>query len=148
MELGDLRLPELRSFELRTSGLARPMASAVIAATWPKLERLVLSVGAESEAGLADLVPLIAAAPGGLHELGLVDCDFGDAFLAVLAKSRLAGQLTRLELSGAFPAECAGLLAKHRDRFPRLDLDRSCISPTGKRRARDGPERFYADEGN
>ncbi len=63
LELGRVELPALRSFEVRTGGLARASLEAILAARWPELERLVIwfgdpNYGAQST--LDDLRPLLA----------------------------------------------------------------------------------------
>jgi len=42
-QLGQIALPRLRQFEIRTGGLTRENLQAVLQADWSRLERLVLS---------------------------------------------------------------------------------------------------------
>jgi uncharacterized protein (TIGR02996 family) len=143
MELGELVLPALRSFELRTGGLSLASLRAIGAARWPELERLVVWFGQPgygAEPTAEDLPPLLEAAARlpRLRHLGLLNSELADGAVRLLAGSALLPRLEVLDLSlGTFSDSGAATLVEQRDRFAhlrRLDLSESWLSEEGVRR--------------
>jgi hypothetical protein len=136
MELGELVLPELRTFTILTGGLCKPQLQSIARAQWPKLERLSVQLGSGrygSDIGLDDLGPLLERIPGSVRHLGITNTEHADALVPMLAVSRVLPQLTELDLSlGTLGEEGASALLTHRARFAhltRLDLSESWLTP-------------------
>ncbi len=123
--LGAIRAPSLRSFELRTGGLAAASARAIAAAEWPELERLVVWFGDPQyggDAGLDEIQPLLGRRDlPRLRHLGLMNARFEDDLCRALASSALAPQIEVLDLSlGMMSDAGAEALAAARPRLGRL----------------------------
>jgi uncharacterized protein (TIGR02996 family) len=140
MELGEIVLPRLRSFELRTGGLSRASLRAIGAARWPELERLVVwfgdpNYGAEPTA--EDLPPLLEAAARlpRLRHLGLMNCEFTDGAIGALVDAAVLPRLEVLDLSlGTLSDAGAAELRRERERLAhlrRLDVGQSFLSEEG-----------------
>jgi len=136
--LGQIHLPALRSFELVTGGLRRHALESVAAASWPRLERLVLYLGTERYGGdceLADLAPLLdgSTLPSGLRTLGICNCEFGDDLALAVVRAPILPRLTHLDLShGTLGDAGAQILLDHADAFRHLeslDLRSNYLAP-------------------
>lgn len=128
--LGRVELPALRSLEIVTGGLRRHVLESVAAASWPRLERLVLYLGTERYGGectIADLSPILdgAVLPAGVTTLGLCNSELGDELVEAVACSRVLPRLRRLDLSeGTIGDAGARLLLDRADAFGHLaELD-------------------------
>jgi uncharacterized protein (TIGR02996 family) len=153
MELGRVRAPELRSFEVRTGGLSRASARAIAAAEWPRLERLVVWFGDSSygaEAGVDDLRPILEGAGlPALRHLGLMNAEFADDLCRALADARVLGQLESLDLSlgmmsDAGAAALAGVRAL--GGLKELAVERNYLTAEGVQALRTLGPRLRADE--
>jgi uncharacterized protein (TIGR02996 family) len=125
MYLGEIDLPRLRSFEVRTGGLDLTDIRSICTARWPELERLVVWFGAEeygAEGTLEDIEPLLSGENlKKVTHLGLMNCEFTDAICHALPRSAIAAQLEVLDLSlGTMSDEGARALAEGAGAFPRL----------------------------
>ena len=136
--LGRIDLPALRSLELVTGGLRRHVLDSVAAASWPRLERLVLYLGTERYGGdcaLADLADLLdgACLPAGLRALGLCNCEFADSLADSLARARVLPRLAHLDLShGTLDDAGAQAILDHAGAFRHLatlDLRGNYLTP-------------------
>ncbi len=102
MDLGKINLPECREFLIETGGLDRSCIKSIVAASWPKLERLSVWFGKDSygcTCKIKDVAPLLDAKLPKLKHLGLKNCQFGNELFALLPKSKLLKQLETLDLS-------------------------------------------------
>jgi uncharacterized protein (TIGR02996 family) len=127
MELGTINLPNLRHFEVWTGGFTSDNMKAVVAATWPKLETLLLRFGGSEDYGanttVEDVLPLLAAngIPNVRH-LALANSPFIDALIPHLAKSPLLKQITKLDLSlGEMSDAGATAIVEHAAAFKHLE---------------------------
>jgi uncharacterized protein (TIGR02996 family) len=128
--LGEIDLPELRSFEVRTGGLDRAAIRSICGARWPKLKRLVLWFGDESYGaqGTVDDIRPILEGTGlpDLRHLGLMNAAFTDAICDALPTAKVLSRLATLDLSmGVMTDDGARTLSEHREAFlhlHRLDL--------------------------
>lgn len=124
--LGRIDLPSLRSLEIVTGGLRRHVLESISAASWPRLERLVLYLGTERYGGdctLADLAAILdgAVLPAGLRTLGLCNCELAGELAASLARSRILPRLAHLDLShGTLDDAGARAILDHADAFRHL----------------------------
>ncbi|HWU86359.1 MAG TPA: TIGR02996 domain-containing protein, partial [Kofleriaceae bacterium] len=96
--LGRIDLPALRSLEIVTGGLRAHVLESIAAASWPRLERLVIYLGTERYGGECTLATLSAlldgeGLPAGVRTLGLCNCEFGDELVPALARSRILPRL-------------------------------------------------------
>jgi len=139
LELGHIDLPELGWFELRTPDLRVSQLDSIVTARWPKLQSLEVWFGATdrgSDCTVDDARKLIDKAPA-LRVLGLQNAEFVDDLIEPLARSRVVRHLEVLDLSrGCLTDVGAQRLRDHADAFgllQRLVLDRSYLSPVGKR---------------
>jgi uncharacterized protein (TIGR02996 family) len=161
MSLGDLVLPSLRELHLEPGSLDSASLASITAGSWPVLEALSLSFGHREydaysyDCALDDLAPILegGAFPKLVH-LGLRKVPWGDQLAALLTRSRIAGQLSSLDLSGSnLIDEDMAVLAAHREAFASLrtlDVSGCALGQEGIRLARAlAPEveaSFQADE--
>ena len=143
MTLGELALPELRSFTTLTGGLRKTELASIARARWPKLEHLSLQLGSSSygsDLGVDDFGPLLESVPPTVRSLCLTNTEHSDALVTMLAGTRVLGQLESLDLSlGTLGEEGATALLTHRERFghlEKLDLSQSWLSPDWTKRLR------------
>jgi uncharacterized protein (TIGR02996 family) len=136
--LGAIELPGLRSFELVTGGLRSHALASIAAASWPRLQSLVVYLGAERYGGdctLDDLAPLLdgSAVPSGLRTLGLCNCEFGDELALAVARAPILPRLRHLSLShGTLGDMAAGALLEYADAFRHLetlDISNNYLAP-------------------
>jgi uncharacterized protein (TIGR02996 family) len=146
MELDDIKLPAVRSFEVWSEDFTRANLASVIKATWPRLEDLSLRF-ASADIEVRDLVRLLPAVPPTLRCLRLdLRSNTNDYwpvlrdFLVELARAPLLGQLTALDLSGSSVGdEEAERMLRTPARFAhldRLDLGETHVSLGMLRRLR------------
>ncbi len=139
LELGEIVLPSLRSFEVRTGGLTSANLAAIVGARWPRLRRLCVwfgDPGYGAEGGVEDLGPLLAGEGlPELGELGLCNAIFADELCGALPDAPVLARLRVLDLSrGALTDAGARALAQQKDRLAhleRLDVADCCLSPAG-----------------
>ena len=103
VELGEVELPSLRSFELVSRGLTRENLHSLQAARWPQLERLTLSITGAGVDGcdveLSDLKWILDGETlSHVVHLGLVGGDAG-ALAQLLLGSAILSRLKSLDLS-------------------------------------------------
>jgi hypothetical protein len=141
LALGDIDLPELRRFALRTPDLVASQLTAIANARWPKLERLELWFGAPGrgcDCTIDDACALLAAVPPTVTALGLMNATFTDALIEPLARSPVLRRLRTLDLSlGCLSDAGAALIRHHADAFAHLeslDLGRSYLTSAGCQR--------------
>ncbi|MGC4121993.1 MAG: hypothetical protein QM765_46915 [Myxococcales bacterium] len=101
--LGELDLPNLKTFVRESTGLSAEEIGSVLAARWPRLEKLELWLGTE-EYGTGCSVELLrplldGKVPPSLKHLGLVNCEFAPEELTALLRSKVLRQLEVLDLS-------------------------------------------------
>jgi len=123
--LGAIDLPGLRHFEVRTGGLSGASIRSVVAARWPRLERLVLWFGDRyygAEGSVEQIAPILAGEGiSGVTHLGLMNADFIDELCGALSGARVLDQLESLDLSlGMMTDDGAASLLAARDRLRRL----------------------------
>ncbi len=136
MNLGTIALPNLREFSVYTGGFGKENMQSVLAATWPKLEKLVLRFGNQEDYGgtctAEDVLPLLTAKLPNVRHLALANSKFIDDMIPQLAASPLLKQLTSLDLSlGMMTDVGAQAIVTHADAFKHLkelDLHRNYIS--------------------
>jgi hypothetical protein len=140
LELGEIRMPELRAFSVHVTDLRRTQLESIVYASWPKLERLDVWFGdrASSDCTPVDAVKLIESLetlPANLRSLGLGNAEFTDDLIEPLAESEVLRRLTTLDLSrGCLTDEGAAILRDHDVAFRHLDrllLDKSHLSADG-----------------
>ena len=126
VELGELDLPRARRFALRTSTMQNRTLAAIAAAPWPALEDLELWFGDRedgygAECGEHSIAALLARSFPKLRTLRLMNADFTDEVVPVVAKSPLAAQLETLDFTlGTLSDAGARVLAQQRAAFPQL----------------------------
>lgn len=139
MTLGNIRLPALKSFEVRTGGLDRHCIESINKAHWPKIESLTIWFGAEdygSEGSIDDLQDIFSGKNlTHLTHLGLMNCEFTDQICEAIGQTTIAKQLQTLDLSkGTMTDEGAHALARHKDVFSnlrQLNIDSNYLSNEG-----------------
>ncbi len=137
LELGAIDLPALRDFEVTTGGFTSENMQSVLAANWPKLERLSLTFGDSEDYGasttLDDVLPLFTTSLPHLRHLALANAAFTDELLPALASSKLLAQLAKLELGQGHLSDVgAQVLIEHAAAFRHLeyiDISDSYIKP-------------------
>ncbi len=136
MQLGEIRLPELRELRIRTGGFSQANLESVLRAHWPRLEILSLQLGSSSygsNLSLDHLQPLLdgVGIPATLRHLALGNCSFAEDLIPPLARSKVLPQLRELDLSlGTLGNDGAALLVEHAAAFHhlvRLDLSESWV---------------------
>lgn len=143
MELGELVLPELRSFSTLTGGLRKSELAAIARAQWPKLEKLELQIGSDrygSDCALEDFAPILEGKgiPPSLKHLAFANSELADGLVPMIAASPVLRQLEVLDLSlGTLGQEGAEALLANKERFAHLkkiDLSESWLTPEMERR--------------
>jgi hypothetical protein len=103
IELGKIVAPELESAAFVTGGLPQKAVRSIASASWPKLERLEVWLGAEEYGAggtLEDVLPILdGKGLPKLKHLALKNCEFGDEIAASIGKSKILAQLDTLDLS-------------------------------------------------
>jgi uncharacterized protein (TIGR02996 family) len=136
MTLGEISLPELLEFAVRTGGLEKANIKSIGAAHWPRLERLEIWFGTSNYGGdgtIKDVAPILAATnlPSVKH-LGLMNCEFTDDICKALPASKVLKQLETLDLSmGCMTAAGVDALLASRDAFrhlKKLDVSDNAIA--------------------
>ena len=124
--LGDVELPNLKTFVRESGGLGEPEIRSILDAKWPRLEHLAIwfgsaNYGAAGTAGqLAEL--LWGRAPETLTHLGLVNCEFTPQLIEPLARSPLLRRLRSLDLSkGVLGDGDVDAVVRHADAFRHLE---------------------------
>lgn len=101
--LGDISLPELRSFTTITGGLNAAAVESVCKAKWPKLESLSLQIGAGHQGACTDVkavAPLLAGTGlPHLKHLGITNSELVDDLCVALAGAKILPQLESLDIS-------------------------------------------------
>ncbi|MBL8956079.1 MAG: molybdenum metabolism regulator [Myxococcaceae bacterium] len=152
-ELGDVVLPELRSFIRESGGLASAEIERISNATWPKLESLEIWIGQDNYGGdsTPETFATILAGKGlaTLKHLGLVNGEYPNDLIEPIAKSPLLKQLKSLDLSkSTFNDEGIDALVKHAAAFKhlaRLDLSENFLSDAAIARAKQVLPNVVAD---
>jgi len=139
MDLGAIELPNLRRFEVYTSGFNGDNVKSVYEAKWPLLETLILRFGSSEDYGgtttREDVLPLLATPFPHLRHLALANASFTNDIIEDLVRSPLLAQLKTLDLSWGF-LDDGGVakIVEHRDAFAhleKLDVDDSYIKTPG-----------------
>lgn len=130
--LAGLALPKLERFVLETCELTPTRLRDLLVADLPSLRELVLWFGSGTHnhpATVDDVAPLFALP---LTQLGLCNTLLSNELIAPLARSPMAGRLTRLDLSrGTLDDNGAAALVGHAGKFSRLrelDVDQNYLS--------------------
>lgn len=124
--LGDLALPNLRTFVRVSGGLGEAELADIFAATWPRLEHFEVWFGHQQYGAVGKpehVTPLLEGriSPALTH-VGLVNCEFLQGLIEPLARSPVLRQLRSLDLSRSTLADDdVDLLLKHADAFAHLD---------------------------
>ena len=110
----------------QSGGLAAREIQAILAATWPRLEKLEIwfgSAGYNAEGSVAMLAPLLdGRVPPTLVHLGLRNAEFTHELVPALAASPLTRKLRVLDLSmGVLRDSDADVLLAHADAFRHLE---------------------------
>jgi uncharacterized protein (TIGR02996 family) len=138
--LGTLDLPKLRSARIQidpTGERRSDVLFEVARGRWPCIERLQVASPGDPRAidellARTDLVVL--------GDLGLVNCDFGDALAAQIAKAPLTPQIHRLSLAkGNLTDAGVATLVRHREQFESLamiDVSETLVTADGAGRLR------------
>ncbi len=133
--LGATALPNLRTLIRESGGLGQAEIDELLAIRAPKLEHLEIWFGAANygaEGELSSLRPVLdGTAYPALRHLGIVNCEFVDAAIPELARSKILPQLTSLDLSkGVMARTATASLVEHAAAFRHLasiDLDENML---------------------
>jgi hypothetical protein len=137
IELGDMHLPKLCSFELDSRELLAKQAHSLEMAHWPLLESLKICLGDQvtHELGKGDASHLqgllnVSTTPA-LRHIAIQCTNFGDALLVLMANSTILSQLETLDLSfGTISQRGAQAILEHPEAFSKLkklDLSNNLI---------------------
>ena len=123
--LGDVVLPELRHFELRSGGVKVKVVRSIAKARWPKLEHLEIWFGSRSygaDAGVKDIRSILdGEGLSNLKYLGLKNFEFAEELCRALPDAKVLKQLETLDLSmGTMDDGCAAILAANKGAFEHL----------------------------
>jgi len=138
--LGELALPNLKTFVRVSGGLGADEIKSIMNASWPKLEHLEIWFGKEdygAAGSVESLAPLLdGRVPKTLRHLGLVNCEFSHELIEPLAKSPVLRQLKSLDLSkGVIQDRDVDVLLRHADAFAHLeslDLSENLLNERGR----------------
>lgn len=143
--LGEIDLPELTSFVLRTAELGPREVGAIATAKWPKLEHMEVWLGGwyGEEGHISELDPLLSGEGlGRLQHLGLMNSGCSDDIARALTESRLLPRLESLSFAmGTLTDEGADALLPRIGHLRRLDVSECYLSADAVRRLQAaGPE--------
>lgn len=135
--LGDLELPNLRTFIRESGGLAASEITSIVDATWPELAHLEIWFGTArygAQSSVASIRTILDGnGPPKLRHLGIVNCEWVEDAVEALASSRLLPRLHSLDLSrGILARRGAALLVEHAAAFRHLasiDLALNLLEP-------------------
>jgi uncharacterized protein (TIGR02996 family) len=123
-QLGDLALPNLRTFIFESGGLRRNVITSLLAQPRARLTHLELWTGTAhygAELGLEDIQPILDGKLPGLTHLGIVNSELSDVIIPALATSRILPRLESLDLSrGIFAQLATDALVQHAPAFRHL----------------------------
>jgi hypothetical protein len=102
--LGEIDLPNLRTFRRISGGLSGDEIRSILSAKWPKLEHLEIWFGSE-DYGASGNISMLGdlfggSAPSTLRHLGLCNAQFAPEIVAALVRSPLLARLSSIDLSG------------------------------------------------
>jgi len=125
ISIGDIDLPELRSFTVETGSLTRPELEKIAHAKWPNLESLTIWFGDPNygaDGSIEDIRRILdGVGLAKLTHLGLMNCEFVDEIAAALPSSKILPQLASLDLSmGCLSDEGLAAMLAAKDRFAHL----------------------------
>lgn len=123
--LGELDLPNLRTFIRESGGLADVEIASIVGARWPRLEHLEIWFGSPSYGATSTvdaIRPLLdGEGPPRLRHLGIVNCAWVEDAIEALAHSALLPRLSSLDLSrGILARRGVELLRQYAPRFRHL----------------------------
>ena len=153
-ELGTIRLPKLRRFALRTTGLTKKNFRRVSGGAFPRLEKLEIWLGCEERGG--NVSPRMVAtllegkAIPKVVDLGLMNTEITDEICLLLAASKIAGRLLRLDLSmGTMTDDGARTLAVYANAFSKLEVlnvESNYLTPAARHELRSVAKRITFGE--
>jgi uncharacterized protein (TIGR02996 family) len=134
-DIGRITARRLTSFSIETGGLVKANLKSIVEADWPQLRSLEVYFGDSSygaDCAVEDVQPLLdGKAPPGLTDLGLVNCEFGDALAEAVARSAILPRLQTLSLAmGTMGEEGARAILSNKKAFAhlkQLDLSENFI---------------------
>jgi len=140
MVLGVIELPDLVHAEIRTGGLSKANARAIVKAKIPKIEHLEIWFGEENYGGdttAKDVQPLLDRTDlPALRHLGLRNAVFVDELIERLAACKLLEQLTELDLSlGCMTDDGVRALVDHEafTHLAKIDVSHNFLTPDAVR---------------
>ena len=102
-KLGELNLPNLKSFLLETGGLDVGALKSISKASWPNIERISVWIGRDDygwNGKPADILPLLQRKDlPKLKHLGIKNNELGDVIAEMVVGSPLVAQVEELDLS-------------------------------------------------
>ncbi len=134
-DLGELALPNLKTFIRESGGLAATEIESICNAAWPKLEHLEIWFGSGNYGAQGTVATIRSILDGrglpALRHLGIVNCEFVEDAIDALAHSKILAQLSSLDLSkGVLARRGAALFEQHAAAFRHLasiDLSSNCL---------------------
>lgn len=139
--LGEIVLPELRHFEMRSGGLGVKVVRSIAGARWPKIEHLEIWFGSEgygADAGVKDIQRILdGVGLPNLKYLGLKNFEFAEDLCRALPEAKVLKQLETLDISmGTLDDACAAILAANKRAFEHLavlKVDDNLMSKASKK---------------
>lgn len=133
--LGELALPNLKTFIRESGGLDASEIKSICAARWPKLVHLEVWFGGSAYGAQGTVTSIRSILEGkglpNLTHLGLVNCEFVDDLIPALAGSTVLARLRTLDLSkGTMARDAAAALVQHAAAFVHLEsinLDKNML---------------------
>jgi uncharacterized protein (TIGR02996 family) len=152
MELGQIDVPTLRHFEVRTGGLSARSIASICQARWPRLETLKIWFGDQvygAEGTLDSIAAILdGRGLGALKQLGIMNCEFVDEACAALARSKILPQLETLDLSmGTMTgASCSWLCDRAFQHLKRINVEDNVLEPEAAARLKALPNLHVGEQ--
>ncbi len=149
LELGEIDLPNLKSFEIICGGLPAEVIKSIQNAKMPALERLVLYIGSDDYGfdGNADTIRELLEKSDfkKLRYLGIVDSEIQDELAEVVLDSKYMNQIETLDLSyGTLTDKGSAVIAEKIGNYPnvkKIELEWHFMSDDGVSRLKAAVEK-------
>ena len=154
LELGEVKHPNLKSFEIICGGLGESVIQSIAKAELPELRELMLYIGVEDygfDGDISDIKGLLEKSDfPKLKSLGLMDSEIQDEITEEVVKSKYMKQVRKLALSNGTLTDKGGeILLKELPSFPNIkevDLEYHYLSDKMMKKLKELPIDICLDD--
>ena len=154
LELGEVKHPNLKSFEIICGGLGESVIQSIAKAELPELRELMLYIGVEDygfDGDISDIKGLLEKSDfPKLESLGLMDSEIQDEITEEVVKSKYMKQVRKLALSNGTLTDKGGeILLRELPSFPNIkevDLEYHYLSDKMMKKLKELPIDICLDD--